>query len=94
MKYYGTFSLVGKIRAAHAQDHPIKEVKVASFKKLSGETDVPTPTCQSRNNPAYEIWRRDDLYHLAQKRGIENRANMSNAELVRALSRAQNSTSP
>ncbi|RCK23824.1 hypothetical protein TH1_15695 [Thalassospira lucentensis MCCC 1A00383 = DSM 14000] len=66
---------------------------MASLKKISGESDVHTPTYRRRNAPAYESWRRDDLYHLAQKRGIENRADMSNEELARALSSVQNSLS-
>ncbi|PKR57137.1 hypothetical protein [Thalassospira lohafexi] len=66
---------------------------MASLKKFSGESDVHTPAYRRRNAPAYENWRRDDLYHLAQKRGIENRADMSNEELVRALSSVQNSLS-
>ncbi|MFH1805258.1 MAG: hypothetical protein ABID63_10275 [Pseudomonadota bacterium] len=40
---------------------------------------------ENRTSPEYQSWRRDDLYHLAQMRGIENRANMSNDELVQAL---------
>ncbi|WP_238318443.1 hypothetical protein [Thalassospira australica] len=39
--------------------------------------------------PAYDKWRRDDLYHLAAQKGIEDRAKMTNEELAHALRQAQ-----
>jgi hypothetical protein len=66
---------------------------VASFKKLSGKSEQKTPTFHTYRTPDLNKWRRDDLYHLAQRQGIEDRANMSNEELVRALSSVQSGTS-
>jgi hypothetical protein len=68
---------------------PFKEARVASFKKLSGDNNQEIPTRRTRHAPSYDRWRRDDLYHLAKQKGIEERANMSNEELVHALSRSQ-----
>lgn len=62
---------------------------MASFRKLSGEIERETSIYRNHRTPAYDKWRRDDLYHLAQQKGIENRANMTNEELARALSRVQ-----
>lgn len=62
---------------------------MASFRKLSGEIERETSTYRNHRTPAYDKWRRDDLYHLAQQKGIENRANMTNEELAHALSRTQ-----
>lgn len=89
MKCYGICTSVGEKSAGIACDRPIKEARVASFRKLSGEIERETSTHHNHLSPAYNKWRRDDLYHLAQQKGIENRANMTNEELARALSRAQ-----
>jgi hypothetical protein len=62
---------------------------VVNYNKLSGETDRQTSTRRLHNAPKYDKWRRDDLYHLAVQKGIKNRANMSNEELVAALRHAQ-----
>jgi hypothetical protein len=62
---------------------------VASLNKLSGNSERETSAFRPYKKPNYNKWRRDDLYHLAQQQGIEDRANMSNEELARALSRAQ-----
>jgi len=61
---------------------------VASFNRLS-KSERETSTFRPYRKPDFKKWRRDDLYHLAQQQGIEDRANMSNEELARALSRAQ-----
>jgi hypothetical protein len=65
------------------------EAKVASFNKISGQTDHETSANRLHDAPTYDKWRRDDLYHLAAQKGIKNRANMSNSELVEALRRTQ-----
>ncbi|MDG4720250.1 MULTISPECIES: hypothetical protein [Thalassospira] len=62
---------------------------MASLKKLSGKSEQETPTFRAYRKPDFNKWRRDDLYHLAQQQGIEDRANMSNEELAHALSRVQ-----
>lgn len=62
---------------------------MASYKRLSGETDRETSVRRLHTAPSYDKWRRDDLYHLAVQKGIKNRANMSNEELVAALRQAQ-----
>jgi len=65
------------------------EAKVASFNKISGQTEHETTASRLDSAPTYDKWRRDDLYHLAAQKGIKNRANMSNRELVDALRRTQ-----
>ncbi|RCK43140.1 hypothetical protein TH25_22150 [Thalassospira profundimaris] len=45
----------------------------------------PSPNDGKRTGPRYEKWNRDDLYHLAKMRGIEERAQMSTDELIEAL---------
>ncbi len=75
--------------AGIACDRPIQEARVASLKKLSGKSEQETSTVRTYRKPDFNKWRRDDLYHLAQQQGIKDRANMSNEELARALSRAQ-----
>ncbi|MBS8271985.1 hypothetical protein DYI21_00060 [Thalassospira tepidiphila] len=62
---------------------------MASYKKLSGEIDQETSARRLHGAPTYDKWRRDDLYHLAAQKGIKNRANMSNEELVAALRQTQ-----
>lgn len=89
MKCSGTFTFRGEICAAIACDRPIQEARVASFKRLSGEIEREEPAFRKHRKPGFDKWRRDDLYHLAQQHGIEDRANMTNEELARALSRAQ-----
>tara|TARA_R110000868_G_scaffold165328_6_gene398783 strand:+ start:367813 stop:368064 length:252 start_codon:yes stop_codon:yes gene_type:complete len=66
-----------------------QEAKVASFQKLSGGSTPGTSQQDGQFEPPYDKWRRDDLYHLAQQQGIENRANMSTDELARALRETQ-----
>ncbi|MBX2830065.1 MAG: hypothetical protein KTR23_02620 [Rhodospirillales bacterium] len=66
---------------------------MASFKRLSGEIEREETAFRMKHEPAFDKWRRDDLYHLAQQQGIEDRANMTNEELARALSRAQSGPS-
>lgn len=68
------------------------EATVASFNKISGQTDNETSAKRLRGAPTYDKWRRDDLYHLAAQKGIKDRANMSNKELVDALKRAQSNS--
>ena len=68
---------------------PVKEARVASFRKLSDEFGQKTSKRRTQRMPAYEKWRRDDLYHLAQQNGIEDRENMTNEELVHAISQVQ-----
>nr|WP_209272168.1 hypothetical protein [Thalassospira tepidiphila] len=65
------------------------EATVASFNKISGQTDQETSAQRLHGAPSYDKWRRDDLYHLAAQKGIQDRANMSNKELVEALKRTQ-----
>lgn len=43
------------------------------------------PSRSGGQSPAYEKWRRDDLYHRAKDLGIEDRAQMSKDELIAAL---------
>jgi hypothetical protein len=62
---------------------------VASYTKLSGEAGQETSERRLNRAPSYDKWRRDDLYHLAVQKGIKDRANMSNQELVDALKRVQ-----
>lgn len=62
----------------------LQEAKVASYQKLSRTTPGTSPR-DRQFEPAYEKWRRDDLYYLAKQHGIENRADMSTDELARAL---------
>ena len=62
---------------------------MASFNKFSGQTDHENSVNRLRGAPSYDKWRRDDLYHLAAQKGIKNRANMSNSELVDALKSTQ-----
>ncbi|HBN49266.1 MULTISPECIES: hypothetical protein [Thalassospira] len=57
---------------------------MASYQKFSGNAPA-TSSRERQFEPAYEKWRRDDLYHLAKQHGIENRASMSTDELARAL---------
>ncbi|AJD51198.1 hypothetical protein SAMN02744133_106226 [Thalassospira xiamenensis M-5 = DSM 17429] len=57
---------------------------MASYQKFSGNAPA-TSSRERQFKPAYEKWRRDDLYHLAKQHGIENRASMSTDELARAL---------
>ncbi|MBC07722.1 hypothetical protein [Thalassospira sp.] len=61
---------------------------MASYKKLSGNSDQETSARRLNGAPTYDKWRRDDLYHLAAQKGIKDRAKMSNQELVDALKRA------
>lgn len=84
---------MGEGGAEIACDRPMKEARVASFKRLSGEIEREETVFRMKQEPAFDKWRRDDLYHLAQQQGIEDRANMTNEELARALSRAQSSSS-
>ena len=79
----------GEDCAGIACDRPIQEARLASLKKLSGKSEQETSVFRAYRKPDFKKWRRDDLYHLAQQQGIENRANMSNEELAQALSHAR-----
>ncbi|OKH89198.1 hypothetical protein [Thalassospira sp. TSL5-1] len=56
---------------------------MASYTNLKGNSV--SPNDGKRTGPRYEKWNRDDLYHLAKMRGIEERAQMSTDELIQAL---------
>jgi|TARA_R110001583_G_scaffold195287_1_gene371476 hypothetical protein len=56
---------------------------MASYSDRKRHTTSPNDT--KMTGPRYEKWNRDDLYHLAKMRGIEERARMSNEELIQAL---------
>ncbi|AUG52193.1 hypothetical protein [Thalassospira marina] len=58
---------------------------MASYSDLKRHSASPNDTKMA--GPRYEKWNRDDLYHLAKVRGIEERARMSNEELIQALRR-------
>jgi len=66
---------------------------VASFNRIFGEIEREEAVFRIKHEPAFDKWRRDDLYHLAQQQGIEDRANMTNEELARALSHGQSGSS-
>lgn len=66
---------------------------MASLNNFSVQKDIQNPSYSHRHRQSYENWRRDDLYHLAQRAGIENRANMTNEELARALTNAHGASS-
>lgn len=77
----------GELSVVIAKYRPIKEAEVASYKKLSNKTNKETFGQMGGDETPYYGWRRDDLYHLAQRHGIEDRANMTNEELAHAISK-------
>ncbi len=62
---------------------------MASFNKFPRDSKKTLSGRRMHGAPAYDKWRRDDLYHLAAQKGIEDRAKMTNEELAHALRQAQ-----
>lgn len=58
--------------------------KAARIANAQANPDM-SPSRKGGHAPAYEEWRRDDLYHRAQDLDISGRSDMTKDELIEAL---------